>query len=690
MTREAGNAGRPADTVGNVGKGTTARPQHADRHDLRAAGHAGDAEPVVGDGRHRAGHMRAVEGGQLRPAGVAWIVGVGVRAVAVVGGEGIRHEVVAEVVAHVGGQIRVRGHAGVRHGHQDVRVTRRDVPGLRQMDLRVMPLLRVVRVVRHGLRIGAVVRLGVAHALLGAHRLDRPDEFGALLGARLAKPPAGALQWRLSGHAQGGQHAARGHSIAQRQEGRCAVHPFLLHGKAQRRGAQAGAVLGCSTGRRRGVAVTDQQFARNKVVQRGQGGRVCRHGRAAGHEHVVAEAAIGHNDDVVDAALAHRDEFVLVHALRGRDRRVAVVGAEHPEIQVVPRAIVRVPVADDELQRLPRRERHAVGVELVGHAAEALVALAGRHRRSKAGDHRRIAHLLHLGRRVVGRGRKRGVVDVAIGEGVARGNQSTGDAPRRGTELARVDALGRGEEPHITVSVRTETGRAAVCLQPGSTAGDGERKGAPLVLHHVGCAVAGAESTTARTIGFLHKEVGVGDGGDAEEPGLGSRRVIGEPVDDGHGVVEHLDHPTFAIVAGIGPRPRQSGTQQATRCRSDGAVAARACKGGQTTELERIGREGLRSAVAGHTVAAIAELDGERSPRIVDAIGGIEAGAELRTARPVQGRDNDRTTLNRTDPLQPGLVARGVVGEPGYDYGAAIDVQQREPLVVLRGIRPRA
>src|SRR5690606_16354442 len=134
----------PGDAVCAVGRDATAMAKHAHRLHFRTVGQAGNVLRVVGHGRHRARHVRAMPGAGGNPRApvahaavgpVARIVGVVVATVAVTGHVRIQAlvgglAVVAdEVVAgdDVADQVRMVRVTGVEHGDHDT-LAAGDVP----------------------------------------------------------------------------------------------------------------------------------------------------------------------------------------------------------------------------------------------------------------------------------------------------------------------------------------------------------------------------------------------------------------------------------------------------------------------------------------------------------------------------------------------------------------------------------
>ena len=146
-----------------VAGGATLRDD-TDRHDrhpraVPRPSHAGHARAVAGVRGDDAG-----DGGPVPQAVGRGIGGVGVEAVAVMGGSRVADEVVAGIRVEVAQQVRVRDVAGVQHryhhGRGSAQHARRErVPHLRQPDLpqRPLPVVRTTAV--DGVRRGGVTRI---------------------------------------------------------------------------------------------------------------------------------------------------------------------------------------------------------------------------------------------------------------------------------------------------------------------------------------------------------------------------------------------------------------------------------------------------------------------------------------------------------------------------------------------------
>ena len=151
------SAGCPDDGVGNVGGAATASAQHAHGLHTGEVGGTNHAHAVVAAGADNAGNAGAVPGGgvgvrlilaEVVGRVVAFILGVGVAAVAVAGAEGVADEVVA--VRHAGDQVGVRYVAGVEYGDLHVcAAAQACVTGVLNAGGGVgeVPLLAVLRVV---------------------------------------------------------------------------------------------------------------------------------------------------------------------------------------------------------------------------------------------------------------------------------------------------------------------------------------------------------------------------------------------------------------------------------------------------------------------------------------------------------------------------------------------------------------
>ena len=219
--------------------------QHARRHDLGVERHARHAAAVVGDRRDGAGHVRAVPAARFgRAAGAAFaggdpvarILRIAVAPAAVVGGGRVGNEVVAG--QDVRRQVGVRPVAGVDHRHDDAGAGGL-LPRVRQPQARrgleVLPLLAVLRVVRHEQRMQDAVGLGVLDV-----RVGRRDVTCDLRDVGLRQPAVELHHVRVERADAQQLHL---HTGAQRDILRAAVQHAAFGGGGRGRGAGGAAAV---------------------------------------------------------------------------------------------------------------------------------------------------------------------------------------------------------------------------------------------------------------------------------------------------------------------------------------------------------------------------------------------------------------------------------------------------------------
>ena len=189
------DTGGPSHCIDDVVVVAPALAERADGHDGRdpvdpsdpgavvAGGpdDAGDVRAVPRTVRHSASGERAAGGGIGARDPVARVAGVGIPAVAVIGGVHVRDEVITG--QHAPGKVGMVGVPGIDHGDHDAGGPRRDIPRsscigpeIRRGDRAQVPLVRVVRVVGHEGRVHPANRFDRQDVGFGAHGLHRSSE----------------------------------------------------------------------------------------------------------------------------------------------------------------------------------------------------------------------------------------------------------------------------------------------------------------------------------------------------------------------------------------------------------------------------------------------------------------------------------------------------------------------------------